>query len=471
MTVWNSSCSDTSYQTLFVSCGVTPVCDASFTWFPDSTCGVYFNNTSTGGTFPSYFWDFGDGNISYQTNPNHLYANPGSYTVTLSMSDSSGNCFDSFTQIVQVNCGLTGSCVSDFGWYVDTTGSGCSIQFYDLSTGSGLSYYWDFGDGNWTSLANPSHTYGASGSYTVGLTVWNNITLCSDTTYQLVTVNCASTGTCIADFNWSPDPSSGCTINFTNNSSGAVFPYYFWDFGDGNYAYQANPSHTYASSGSYTVVLTMTDSLGVNCVTSYTQVVQANCTTTGSCVSDFGWYVDTTGSGCSIQFYDLSTGSGLNYSWSFGDGGWSSSPNPSHTYATSGTYAVSMTVWNSTCSDTSYQTIFVSCGIAPACDASFNWYADSACNVYFNNTSTGGVFPTYFWDFGDGNISYQTNPTHTYANPGSYTVVLTMSDSSGNCFDAFTQIVQVNCGLTGSCVSDFGWYVDTTGSGCSHSIL
>ena len=109
----------------------------------------------------------------------------------------------------------------------------------------------------------------------------------------------------------------------------------------------------------------------------------------------------------------------------------------------------------------------------PVCDANFTWTANpsAGCTINFSNTSTGGVFPSYYWDFGDGNTSFQTNPTHTYSSSGSYTVTLNMVDSSTFCFDAMTQVVQANCTSSGSCVSDFGWYVDTIRKWLFDSIL
>ena len=126
-----------------------------------------FTNTSTGSNL-QFLWDFGDGTTSSALNPNHIYTTTGSYTVTLTASNSLGT--DVASDIVQVllapSAGFTTSGPTLLG---ETT------IFTSTATGDNLHYLWDFGDGITSSEEDPIHLYMASGSYTVTLTVSNAV--------------------------------------------------------------------------------------------------------------------------------------------------------------------------------------------------------------------------------------------------------------------------------------------------------
>lgn len=129
------------------------------------------------------------------------------------------------------------------------------VDFTDASTTTGVvTWSWDFGDGNTSIQQNPSHTYALPGTYTVCLTVTDECgsdNLCND-----VTVSCANP---TADFS---QVLTGLSANFTDASIANNAQAWAWDFGDGNTSTQQNPIHTYATEGSYTVCLTVTDDCG-----------------------------------------------------------------------------------------------------------------------------------------------------------------------------------------------------------------
>jgi PKD repeat protein len=132
-----------------------------------------------------------------------------------------------------------------------------------------------------------------------------------------------------------------------------------------------------------------------------------------------------------VKFSDASKGLPTSWSWDFGDGGRSTDRNPSHTYARSGTYAVTLTVSNAYGSDSETKTGFVTAGGKPAAD----FTADERrgvkpFTVTFTDLSAGN--PTSWqWDFGDGTTSTEQNPVHTYQQEGAYDVTLTVSNSYG----------------------------------------
>lgn len=161
---------------------------------------------------------------------------------------------------VIVNHNAGGSPVANFG---DTV-SGLTVTFTNSSTDTGgtiSSYAWSFGDGSSSTVASPSHTYAAAGTYTVSLTVTDN-TGATNTKTASVTVSSGGTsGKPVANFT---DTVSGLTASFTNSSTdtGGTISSYAWNFGDGSTATSASPSHTYAAAGTYSVSLKVSDNTG-----------------------------------------------------------------------------------------------------------------------------------------------------------------------------------------------------------------
>ncbi|MBN2373765.1 PKD domain-containing protein [bacterium] len=146
---------------------------AGFTYNADpnmcAPLAVTFINSSTNAT--SYLWDFGDGNTSTEMFPFYTYAGEGSYTVKLTAGN--GYCSDEETTVINVN----DKPVTDFSADTTTGFYPLNVQFTNNSTNAD-SYLWDFGDGNNSTLQNPSYTYPNLGKYTVTLTATNT---CGDT--------------------------------------------------------------------------------------------------------------------------------------------------------------------------------------------------------------------------------------------------------------------------------------------------
>ena len=140
-------------------------------------------------------------------------------------------------------------------------------------------------------------------------------------------------------------------------------------------------------------------------------------------------------SGCApltVSFTDQSTGDITSWSWDFGDGNTSTEQNPTHTYTAAGTYTVSLTVTGPGGSDTETKVDYIAVYDTPVADfVGSPTSGDAPLTVDFTDQSTGN--PTSWnWDFGDGNTSTAQNPTHTYNNPGTYTVTLTVSNDCGS---------------------------------------
>jgi PKD repeat protein len=202
---------------------------------------VTFTDNSTG-TVTSWDWNFGDGTRSTVQHPVHVYAEPGIYSVTLTVSNAAGSSTASRSVAVPT------SQVPDADFEFREI-AGQEVLFRDTSKNEPTSWAWTFGDGMSSSVRNPSHVYTKLGTYTVTLTASNLAG--SSTETKFVTVR----GPLKADFTFVP---KDLTVAFSNISSGSPTTF-LWTFGDNTApATVANPEHTYAKAGIYTVTLTVT---------------------------------------------------------------------------------------------------------------------------------------------------------------------------------------------------------------------
>ncbi|NVK63460.1 MAG: PKD domain-containing protein [Flavobacteriales bacterium] len=140
-----------------------------------------------------------------------------------------------------------------------------------------------------------------------------------------------------------------------------------------------------------------------------------------------------------VDFTDASTNMDA-WSWDFGDGNTSTQQNPTHTYATGGTYTVCLIATSACDADTVCTTVTVSDCVSPT--SSFTETLSSNGVVDFTSTSTSNGTTTFAWDFGDGGTSTDENPSYTYTANGTYTVCLTVTDSCG--IDTTCNTINVN---------------------------
>lgn len=398
-----------------------------FTGTPLTGCfplPVQFTDQSTpgDGTINLWQWDFGDGALASVQNPAHTYTAAGNFNVSLRVRNSFG-CIKILTkaQYVHINAGVH----ADFSNSVPNNCNPPSIiNFQNLSTGTGiLNYQWNFGDGGTSTLINPSHTYNSAGSYTVTLIVRNS-TGCTDT---LIRTNAITIGTVDASFTSADSVCVNNPIAFTNTSI-PVPASVIWNFGDGSQSTVISPVKTYSAPGTYIVKLisnfgACTDSAFKTITVIDKPLVSFNANPTSSCSAPL-----------TVNFLNNSTG-GISYVWDFGDGGTSTLQNPTHTYSTTGTFNVTLTVTNSFgCTNTLVQNGLI---LIQAPQASINNLPRTGC-APITHTFTSSIIAvdpvaSYLWDFGDGTTSSQTNPTHTFP-AGTYTITLIIT-TAGGCSD------------------------------------
>lgn len=429
----NNGCADTLTRTTYVNIETVT---ADFSLPDDTTCvgqNVAINNLSSPSA-NSFQWDFGDGNTSTSANPTHSWAAPGSYTITL-IANSPAGCADTLVRPAAIF--VNPSPIANFG--ADTT-TACvaplTVNFTDSSTGSPVTWTWDFGDGNTSALQNPTHTYTAPATFTISLTVMS-----ADSCFDTFTrTNYIQIIPPVADFVGLPI--TGCvplTVNFTDNST-SVEPIvsWQWDFGDGNTSNAQNPSHTYTAIGAYTVTLIIVNAAGCTDTLVRPTYIQVG----DIPIASFTANPLTACVGEQITFTDLSTNANT-WFWEFGDGGTSTAQNPTYAYQDTGCFTVRLTVSNNGCIDDTVITNYIC--ISPPL-AQFNLNPAVGCaiphTVFFTDQS---ILPdTWFWDFGDGNTSTAQNPVHTYTSPGNFTVTLTVTDTITGCVDDATATVNIS---------------------------
>jgi len=273
----------------------TPI--ANFTATPtngDAPLPVEFIDTSINSP-TSWAWDFGDENASNEQNPTHTYNIPGTYNVTLTVTNAKGNNSETKTNYIVIN-----PPTAEFNATPLSGGAPLTVNFTDQSTGTPTSWAWDFGDGSTSTENNPTHIYSTPGTYTVSLTVTNVGGTNSTVKTGYITV---STIIPLADF--TAAPTTGTTplaVQFTDQS--AYTPTnWLWNFGDGTISTKQNPAHTYTNIGTYTVKLTATNIVGNNTATKIGYITVSGIGPVWTAKSE--WNTPDTGSYASPCLVDL----------------------------------------------------------------------------------------------------------------------------------------------------------------------
>ncbi len=307
---------------------------------------------------------------------------------------------------------------ANFSYNINSNCTPGFVQFTNSSTGNITNYNWVFQGGSpaTSTLQNPLVTYANAGIFDVSLTVSSG----SQTNTLALNDEIEILGSPIASFTYN---TTNNVVDFNNTSSGISTTTTFdWDFGDNASSGMQNPVHTYAADGTYTVTLTIENDCGVS--TYISQVVIATLPT-----ANFSANQTNVCGGASVNFTSTSSANSNAFAWTFNGGSPATSTlqNPTVLYTTPGVYPVTLTVTNNQGNNTKTIVNFITVNANPV--ASFT-YTQTGLAFNFNSTSTNAT--TYLWNFGDGVTSTQQNPTHTYANPGNYTVTLNADNPQCN---------------------------------------
>jgi PKD repeat protein len=423
----------TTSRTINVTAALPPTA-AQFIFSP-ATPGVnqpvIFTAVTAAAVGFTFTWDFGDGSPPGSgASVTHTFARAGTYNVGLRVTNGGGQ---TATSARTVTASATSpQVIASFTFSPTQPGLNQDVFFNAIaSMPSSGTFAWSFGDGSRGSGVNPTHQYAASGTYTVTLTVTNDIGQ-SNTTTRNVTVS-ATSPQVVANFTFSPvTPGTSQDVSFNAISSTPSNGTFTWDFGDGTRGTGVSTTHQYAQASTYTVSLTVTNSVGQSNTTSKTITVSATST---QVVANFVFSPTTPGTNQDVFFNAISsTPTTGTFIWDFGDGTRGTGLSPTHQFTTGGTFTVTLLLTSGAQSSTISKTITVT---APAISASFIFsptdpgIAAGTNAVNFDATGSSSGVTTWTWDFGDGTTGTGQKLSHTFTKAGTWVVRLTVTDSAG----------------------------------------
>lgn len=434
-------------------------------WFkvesgPNPACPndlVYFNAP---GNYMHYEWHFGDGDsvISNNNQVGHMYANTGSYTYTVKITNACGN--DTIlTGVAQVS--NAGTFANYLSIDVSPGSSSCpgDLVTFRLNPNGFDNYVWDFGDGDTISTTgeNVQHAFDTTGNYTVTCTVTNGCgnSASISTTVQIITNSPINDDLAIVS---NPNPACAGDEVFFIIENGQPTTKYIWNFGDGSATdttIGTGPSHIYTVNNTYTVSVQAINSCGMSKSFSLTQLIGGG--NAPSLTGDDGkknWGFpgsdgnNNSTAGCAgdaIIFYFM--GSAANNVWDFGDGNSGTATENMLVYGGDGSFPVTIIkhVFANNGQYTIHLTLTNSCGLSTTDSMLINVGGNQAVNGDMTTSPApfttcapidflafGGA--TYAWNFGDGVTLTSSSPTvsHTYASQGVYVASVLVTNGCGN---------------------------------------
>lgn len=428
-------CIDTSSQTILVS---QPV--AMFTRNPAGIClnstVTYSDQSTANAGITEWRWDFGDGNTqTYSTPPfTHQYTQTGTFFTKLTIKDNAG-CTAEYTNPGPV---LVTSPKANFGTINTRFCPGPQLNLNDSSTGIGLKYLWDLGNGQTSTDPNPSTVYTA-GLYTVKLVITDTVG-CMD---SLTRTNYIDVKQPVAAFDIE-DTASVCGLLETKFFvKGQDYESFYWDFGDSTQSTLATPKHFYDTYGSYTAKLYVTGYGG--CMDSASHQVNVYNPNTATQIN---YTVPPFACNQYTVDFNIVTPPATDFKFLYGDGKVDSSGQKvlQHTYAYPNSYRPYVFLQDETgCQVNVYGSTLINIrGAVPVFNIDQRKFCDSG-TIYLTNYTISNDNPiqSSVWDFGDNNTSTDLNPPpHAYAQPGLYPVSLTVTTNS-NCVATFYDTVRV----------------------------
>lgn len=398
---------------------------------------VHFHDMSSDldGDLVSWTWDFGDGGTSTETSPDHVYANEGTYQISLTLRDSDGATVQTSRLLAVGNEPPNAA----FSWSPHTITTTVEAVFTSQSTdpdGTVVSWTWNLGDG---SLGNGSvvrHTYTSLGTYTVTLTVMDENGATSVLNKTLTVVNSRP----VASFSVPTNVDSLLDIQFNDSSydlDGSIRSW-SWNFGDGGTSNERSPTHTYLRPGSYAVELVVTDDRGWTGRSAISVTVNNRLPEVNVTIQEGVHYsLDV------LEFRAVGhdpDGMVATYVWDMGDGSVLEGAVVVHAFLAPGKYTVIVTCHDDSGGSATNDSEILIHNIDPRASVLVE-RGDHPLEVVLTALAEDidGAIEAYNWSFGDGTFGAGPTIVHRYQNEGSYDIALNITDDAGGAAEVRSQ--------------------------------
>ncbi|MBL56516.1 MAG: hypothetical protein CMP61_04950 [Flavobacteriales bacterium] len=430
-------------------------CRADFDFFLKENREVVFSSRATG-AFTNIHFSLGDGKINDKETFSYQYASPGHYEVCMAIFDSISGCQDQFCQKVVVFPDDTNVvyCEAKMDGYLGDDGV---AYVTNLSIGDYTDVLWNFGDGYQTKENAPSHIFERSGIYNICLSIFDEGSGCHSKTCDEVNIQLDSNDiNCSAEFNY---VTIGDEVKVENTSIGQ-YTNSHWSFGDGRYADGNQSNHIFDGTGVYEICLDIWDSIS-GCQASVCKLITIQKDTQDVfCGARFDFIQLENGG---FEFFGKPVGNFTDIYWDLGNGDFSNTMSFGYAFKNPGHYDVCMSIKDeqSGCHDQ----ICMPVAVAPNgdsaiyCQAKMDGFIDDNGIAHTINQSI-GEYTHAHWDFGDGNQSYENEPTHEFAESGYYYICLSIHDTVSGCQSSICEEVniQLDSGDV-NCLADFEYIV------------
>jgi PKD repeat protein len=414
----------------------------------------------------TYTWTFGEGSPVNGPSATHAFSAEGAYAVILTLSDNQGaTASASLTVTISLTPNqapvavITGPAVGTVNQAL-TFGADSSSD----PDGNPLTYAWSFSEGGTDSGPSTTHTYAATGTYTVTLTVSDNQGGTGSATHT-VTISLAPNQPPVALMIGPTAGTVGQMLTFSDDGSYDLNNdplTYTWSFSEGGTANGPSTPHAYNAAGTYTVTLTVSDTHGASDSAELTVTISLApnqppvARLTGPTVGTVGQLLTFSDNGSSDPDNDP-----LTYAWTFSDGGTASGPSATHAYSAAGTYTVTLTVSDNhgSTSSSSLTVAINAAGDRPvAISETYPFFKNIGTNLSNNQyvivlkgTGTGALTfrivqrPAHqFWRFT--NMAMNVGTYYRFWDSGTQTWGFPTQATSSSYVDAVTNVVVVQPG-------------------------
>lgn len=442
---YTTGCSDSTTQTIYISTTTAGIAGIS----NDSVCVnssfTLLDNSTSSHPFGTYSWNMGNGQTVTGPNPSYAYPSFGTFTITLTATNSVG-CADDQTFSPMVALALPQAQITP------DDNTGCAPFLVTFSNGSSLqnngvnlsSFLFTFNDDNTTQTTTNvgttvNHTYNTEGTFTATLVATDQFGCVSPPASTSITITKP-----VAVFTIDSVACNLENVSTANTSSGVAPLSYQWIVDGSQVSTNTDYAHTYSetlnnavSSFAHGYVLIVTDANGCKdtlskVLTISTPVAIPQYSFSGAATNANGDYL------CppvfaSLTDASLSYGTISSYSWIFGDGKTSVLENPNNTYVFPGTYSLTLSITDEfgCTSDTTYVDYLTIFG--PVANPSWTQNTNGCGQDVDFTIGATNFLETIVWNLGDGTtVNDSTSFSHTYHDVTTYNPTLTVTDSN-NC--------------------------------------